>query len=57
MFGLNTWRGGAAVDGQTRLLLLCFNLILHFFFVPHCVACGILVPGPGIEPGLLAVKV
>ena len=37
MFGLNTWRGGAAVDGQTRLLLLCFNLILHFFFFCHIV--------------------
>ena len=27
-----------------------------FFFWPHRVACGILVPQPGIEPGPSAVK-
>ena len=24
--------------------------------MPHCMACGILVPWPGIEPGPAAVK-
>ena len=28
-----------------------FNLINLFMFWPHHVACGILVPRPGIEPG------
>ena len=28
-----------------------------FFFWPHCVTRGILVPRPGIEPGPTAVKV
>ena len=28
----------------------------YSFFWPHHVACGILVPQPGIEPGSLAVK-
>ena len=32
-------------------------LYLFFFFWPHCVACGILVPQPGIEPVPSAVKV
>ena len=27
-----------------------------FFFLPHHVACGILVPQPGTEPGPLAVR-
>ena len=27
-----------------------------FFFWPHRMACGILVPQPGIEPGTMAVK-
>ena len=34
----------------------CFHLFFFFFFWPHCTACGILVPQPGIEPGSLAVK-
>ena len=28
-----------------------------FFFRPHCMACGILVPQPEIDPGSSAVKV
>ena len=28
-----------------------------FFFLPQCAACRILVPQPGIEPGLLVVRV
>ena len=27
-----------------------------FFFWPYCLASGVLVPGPGIEPGPSAVK-
>ena len=27
-----------------------------FFFLPHCKACGILVPRPGIEPTSLALE-
>ena len=27
-----------------------------FFFCPHCVACGILFPWPGMEPELPAVE-
>ena len=36
-----------------------FKLILfyYYFFWPRHVACGILVPRPGIESGPLAVKV
>ena len=29
--------------------------MLFLFFWPHCIVCGILVPGPGIEPMPLAV--
>ena len=32
----------------------CFFCFFHFW--PHCAACGILVPLPGIEPGPTAVK-
>ena len=32
-------------------------IYIFFFFLPHCVACGILVPWSGIEPWPLAVKV
>ena len=40
---------------QKRVLLLlmfyCFYfIVLSFFFWPHCMACRILVPPPGIEP-------
>ena len=32
-------------------------LILFFFFLwPWCTACGILVPGPGIEPASPAAE-
>ena len=33
-----------------------YNFIL-FYFWPHCTACGILVPWPGIEPMPSVVKV
>ena len=33
-----------------------FYLFIYFNFWPCCVACGILVPQPGIEPAPLAVK-
>ena len=26
------------------------DLFIYFFFWPHCTACGILVPWPGIKP-------
>ena len=32
------------------------DAFLFFFFLPHHVACGILVPQPGTEPGPLAVR-
>ena len=31
------------------------NFFFHFFFLPHLVACGILVPQPGMEPVLPAL--
>ena len=34
---------------QERKVLFVFA-IFFFFFWSHCTACGILVPGPGIEP-------
>ena len=35
----------------------CFVLFYSVLFVwPHCAACGILVPQPGIKPGPLAVR-
>ena len=37
-------------------LLLDSSLFFFFLFWPHLKAYGILVPQPGIEPGLLAVK-
>ena len=36
---------------------LSFILLLLLFFWLHCATCGILVPQPGIEPGLLALAV
>ena len=33
-----------------------FYFIFYFCFWPHCVARGILLPRPGIEPGPSAVK-
>ena len=33
------------------------KLFIYLFIWPHCVACGILVPWPGIEPTFSAVKV
>ena len=32
-------------------------MLLFFFFWPHCMACGILVPSPGIEPTSPALEV
>ena len=41
--------------------VICFSVVVSdlvvmvflfvFLFLPHCVACRILVPSPGIEPG------
>ena len=31
-------------------------LLLFFTFWPHCTACGLLTPWPGVEPGLLALE-
>ena len=36
--------------------LIQFHIVFFFFFWPHWVACGILVPWPGIEPESLAVR-
>ena len=48
-------------DHNIPLLKVCkvvFCLVFFpFSFCPCCAACGILVPRPGIEPGLPAVKV
>ena len=38
------------------LLLDSGYYFLFFFFWPHCVACGILVPRPGIKPTSPAVE-
>ena len=37
-------------------MLFLQNLIKKIFFWPHCVACGILVPQPGIKPTLPALE-
>ena len=39
-----------------KYIFFYLKKILLFFFLPHCVACEILVPQPGIEPGLLHWK-
>ena len=31
-------------------------LLLFFTFWPHCTACGLLTPWPGVEPGLPALE-
>ena len=41
----------------TRVQPPCEILISFFFFWPHHVACGILVPQPRIKPVLPAVEV
>ena len=52
---------------QTKKFFKCNNIsfghcckeisfLLSFFFWPHCAACRILVPRPGIEPGQLQWK-
>ena len=43
---------GAQTDDQN------FNgrIAGFFFFLPHHMACGILVPQPGVEPGPSAVR-
>ena len=38
------------------LALLNFVFLFFFFFLPHQVACGLLVPRPGIEPRPSAVS-
>ena len=40
-------------DGNEEWLLM----VMGFLFLAHCMACRILVPRPGIEPGPSAVKV
>ena len=50
-------KGGALIINNKRCFhhlespRVFFFLFLLFFFWPHCEACGILVPRPGIEPG------
>ena len=44
------------VEGKELLCFFQFT-ISFFFFGPHHEACGILVPGPGIEPRLSAMRV
>ena len=36
--------------GASTFLLLLMWLYLFIYFLPHGVACGILVPRPGVEP-------
>ena len=38
-------------------MLIKFNHKLNSFFWPHCMACGILVLGPKLEPIPCAVEV
>ena len=40
----------------TFLPVLLAQVLFSFFFLARCMACGILVLRPGIEPGPLAVK-
>ena len=50
---------GASSDTPGRPPPHCLSLtdVNHLLFSwPHCAACGILVPRPGIEPGPPAVK-
>ena len=42
---------------KSLLLAIYFSTTFFFFFLPHCMACRILVPWSGIEPGPSAVKV
>ena len=42
----------------SNLTTVAFIYLFYLFiFLPHCVACEILVPRPGIEPGPSAVRV
>ena len=38
------------VSENLILKVTFYNFCCNFFFSPHCVACGILVPRLGIEP-------
>ena len=52
------FRGGMGVrrkGWEGGLVKTCTTLFFVFFW-PHCVACGILVPRPGMEPAALAVE-
>ena len=59
-FGLNLpgsgGRGGGGGMIQYKVLKLQCNIQSSNFFSFGHMACGILVPHPGIEPGPLAVK-
>ena len=46
-------------NGGHSPIFLCIFVLMYFFFFfwPHCTACGILIPWPGIQPGPMAVKV
>ena len=49
---------GRMIDWQTMVILTCiYGRCILFFPLPYYVACGILVPWPGIEPGPLAVDI
>ena len=57
------WKGGG-VEGGTGDWLIIFYFktyrkvtsIVRRAFFPGLMACGILVPGPGIEPGALTLR-
>ena len=42
---------------SNHLLTIFLEITVRlFFFWPHHAACGILVPGPGVEPGPSSVR-
>ena len=52
--------GSVSIVWFSCITMGCFPAFLNhwffFFFLPRCMACGTLVPRPGIEPAPLAVK-
>ena len=47
----NTTKNYLAKNINSAEVLFCFVIIITIIFWPCCMACGILVPRPGIEPG------
>ena len=52
------WKFLNKIKNWSTIMIQQFHSWVFFFlFWPHCTACGILVPWPGIEPGPPGVKV